>query len=315
MGSFDGAELCELVGLFLLHELKSLTEDIAIGLYRDHSLAFIRNASGLIVDRIKKTISKVFQRQNLKITVEAKPIQADFLDITFNLRFETYWPYRKPNNQPLYINIKSNHPPPIKKQIPQMVSGRLSQNSWNQEVFDKATSIYQEVLKKSGFTEKSSHTNNNRKLYRNCKVTWFNPPLNNAVSTYIGKEFFKLLDKHFPTHHKLHKICLRNTIKMSYCCMPNVQSIISRHNKNLLRPTDKSSSNEDTCNCRVKNSCPLQGNCLASAVVYKASLDTKNGQKVYFGSCATTFKTQYNNHKQTFKDVHKRNATELSKAI
>ena len=74
---------------------------------------------------------------------------------------------------------------------------------------------------------------------------------------------------------------------MSYCCMPNVQSIISRHKKNLLRPTEKSSSNEDTCNCRVKNSRPLQGNCLASAVVYKASLDTKNGQKVYFGSCAT----------------------------
>ena len=102
---------------------------------------------------------------------------------------------------------------------------------------------------------------------------------------------------------------------MSYCCMPNVQSIVSRHNKDLSRPTDKSSSNKNAYNCRVKNSCPLQGNCLANAVVYKALLDTKNGQKVYFGSCATTFKTRYNNHKQTFKDVRKRNATELSKAV
>ena len=115
MGSFDGTEICELVGLLLLQKLKSLTKDVAIGLYRDDGLAFIRNANGLIVDRIKNKISKVFQRHNLKITFEANLIHADFLDITFNLRSKTHWPYRKPNNQPLYINIKSNHLPPIKK--------------------------------------------------------------------------------------------------------------------------------------------------------------------------------------------------------
>ena len=114
--------------LFLLHELKSLTENVAIGLYRDDRLAFIRNVNGPIVDRIKNKITKIFQCHNLKITLEANLILADFLDITFNLKSEKYWLYRKPNNQPLYINIKSNHPLPIKKQIPQMVSGRLSQN-------------------------------------------------------------------------------------------------------------------------------------------------------------------------------------------
>ena len=224
IGSFDVAEICELVCLFLLHELKSLTEDVAIGLYRDDGLAFIRNVNGPIVDEIKEKITNIFQCHNLKITLEANLIQEDFLDITFNLKSEKYWPYRKPTNQLLYINSKSNHPPPIKKQIPQMVSGRLSQNSWNQKVFDQATSIYQEALKKSGFTEKiqytSTHTNKNGKSNRKRKVTWFNPSFNDAVSTNIGKEFFKLQDKHFPAHHKLHKICNRNTIKMGYAACP-----------------------------------------------------------------------------------------------
>ena len=33
MGSFDGAEVCELVGLYLLHLLKDTKQDL--GLYRD----------------------------------------------------------------------------------------------------------------------------------------------------------------------------------------------------------------------------------------------------------------------------------------
>ena len=36
-GSFDGAESCELVGLYILHELSKL--DIDVGLYRDDGLA------------------------------------------------------------------------------------------------------------------------------------------------------------------------------------------------------------------------------------------------------------------------------------
>ncbi|GFR64589.1 DNA polymerase [Elysia marginata] len=37
MGSFDGAETCELVGLYLLSQLQHL--DIKVGLYRDDGLA------------------------------------------------------------------------------------------------------------------------------------------------------------------------------------------------------------------------------------------------------------------------------------
>ena len=76
LGSFEGSGVCKLVGLFWLHDLKSLTENVAIGLYRD--------------DRIKNEISKIFQRLNLKITLEANLIHADFLDNTFNLKSVTH---------------------------------------------------------------------------------------------------------------------------------------------------------------------------------------------------------------------------------
>ena len=51
MGSFDGAEICELVGLFLLSQLQYL--NINVGLYRDDGLA-ITNQTPRKADKIKK---------------------------------------------------------------------------------------------------------------------------------------------------------------------------------------------------------------------------------------------------------------------
>ena len=38
---------------------------------------------------------------------------ADFLDVRFNLNDQTSEPYRKPSNEPVYINKQLNHPPNI----------------------------------------------------------------------------------------------------------------------------------------------------------------------------------------------------------
>ena len=51
----------------------------------------------------------------LKITVETNLAKVDFLDITMELTSETYQPFRKPNDTPLYVNAKSNHPPHVLK--------------------------------------------------------------------------------------------------------------------------------------------------------------------------------------------------------
>jgi hypothetical protein len=47
------------------------------------------------------------------------------------------------------------------------------------------------------------------------------------VSTNIGRNFLSIIDKHFPSHDKLHKIFNRNTVKVNYSCMSNVKSIIT----------------------------------------------------------------------------------------
>ena len=108
MGSYDGAEICELVGLFLLHELSAIIPKELVGLYRDDGLAILQNSSGHNTDQIKKRIIKLFQIHDLKINIEANLIQKDFLDLTLNIKTEKHWPFRKPNNnRQLYININS----------------------------------------------------------------------------------------------------------------------------------------------------------------------------------------------------------------
>ena len=49
--------------------------------------------------------------ERLSITIENNLFETDFFVVTFNLVTGKFSPFRKPNNQLLYINAKSNHPP------------------------------------------------------------------------------------------------------------------------------------------------------------------------------------------------------------
>ena len=110
MGSYDGAEVCELVGVFILNELSKQLPKQAIGLYRDDGLAILRNASGPDTEREKKAIVKVFKKFDLKITIDTNLKVTNFLDVTFDLETGSYKPFRKPGDDPSYINASSNHP-------------------------------------------------------------------------------------------------------------------------------------------------------------------------------------------------------------
>ena len=105
MGSFDGAESCELVCTYLLH-------NINIIMYRDDRLG-VTKASPRQAELIKKELCSIFAKHGLKITIEANKKVVNFLDVTLNLANGKYLPYNKPGNIPLYVNKKSNHPPRI----------------------------------------------------------------------------------------------------------------------------------------------------------------------------------------------------------
>ena len=74
--------------------------------------------------------------------------------------------------------------------------------------------------------------------------------------TKIDKAFLRLIASCFPQHHKSHKHFNQNKLKISYSCMPNVKSVINKHNKTVLDlPTNTS---EKICNYINKEKCPSQ---------------------------------------------------------
>ena len=119
--------------------------------------------------------------------------------------------------------------------------------------------------------------------------------------------------KHFPPNHRLHKICNRNVIKLSYSYTPNMASFISAHNRKLLNKDDNSA--KKPCNCRDKANCPMPEGCRDRGVVYEARVECNGNTRIYNRLCETEFKTRFYNHVQSFKNRSKSKATELSKFI
>ena len=115
MGSYDGAELCELTGHYIFDVLSNELSKEKIGLYHDDGLSCFQNMTGPQAGKVKKKICEIFQSFGLKITIETNLQITDFLDVTFNLKNGKYYSFRKPTNDPLYINALSNHPKNIKK--------------------------------------------------------------------------------------------------------------------------------------------------------------------------------------------------------
>ena len=70
MDSFDGAEVCELAGLYLLDILSEVFGDNRIGLYRYNRLSCFQNLSGPESEKIEKKLCKIFKKHRLNITVK-----------------------------------------------------------------------------------------------------------------------------------------------------------------------------------------------------------------------------------------------------
>ena len=72
----------------------------------------------------------------------------------------------------------------------------------------------------------------------------------------------------------------------------------------------------NNCNCCNKDTCLVPNSCQMKYIVYKANIDCDIAgykQKCYLGSCETTFKDRFANHKKLFNQVKHKNHMELSK--
>ena len=312
MGAWDGAECSDLIGLFMLSRLNNLDADI--GLYRDDGL-LAAESSPRNIEKLKQQISTIFNGHGFKITIDANRKQVNFLDVTLNLEKNEFKPYLKPGDSPLYVNSNSNHPPAVTKNIPAGINRRLSSISSNKQLFDQAAPLYQRELNRNGYSFNLKYEpTEKKKRCRNRRILWFNPPYSLNVKTHIGGKFLALLDRHFPPGSPLNILLNRNTVKVSYKCLPNMASIIAKNNSKVLN-SEKSTESTESCNCRSKPDCPLPGKCLVESVVYQATVETENGSETYVGLTANTFKARFGGHKSSFKKEKRKKETTLSKHI
>ena len=68
MGSYDGAEICELVSLFLLNNLAERFGKESVGLYRDDGLLILKGTGGRQADQARKDLHRMFNEFDLKVT-------------------------------------------------------------------------------------------------------------------------------------------------------------------------------------------------------------------------------------------------------
>ena len=70
MGSYDGAETSELVGIYILHTLAEKIEKENTGLYLDDGLILLREHKGRQIDKARKDISKIFKGIGFNIEIK-----------------------------------------------------------------------------------------------------------------------------------------------------------------------------------------------------------------------------------------------------
>ena len=126
---------------------------------------------------------------------------------------------------------------------------------------------------------------------RDRNITWFNPPYSIYIDLNVGDLFISAVERCLASNPLLTKILNKNTMKVSYICGPNIESIISTHNKKVLMETEEGPSTHrkwenrrkgakrrdlgKCCNC-TKFDCPVGGRCLTTNVVYGAKVQELN---------------------------------------
>ena len=326
MGAYDGAECCDLVGLYLLSQMQHL--QIAIGLYRDDCLA-ISNLTKRQNELVTKELHRIFNRNGLKIPgAEANRKMVDFLNVTMDLNTGSFRTYGKEGDKLAYVNKDSNHPPSITRNLPKGINRLLSDTNSSQELFDASAPPYQAALDAAGYTHKLSYqprveeeqrraTGKNRKR----SITWFNPPFSQNCTTNIPKVFMSIIAECFPPGHVLRSSFNANTVKVSYRTMPNMAQMLAKHNSKVIAKSRPAPTTKEGCNCQDKPACPLPGKCQTPGVVYQATVTTtdpgnNNAMETYTGLTGGPFRKRHYGHADDMKEENKdKPGTTLSRYI
>ena len=120
--------------------------------YQSAQLVGLYNTNIKTNTKLVDFLLKIFKNNGLSITVKTNIKTGDFLDIHFDLVKGVYQPYKQPNDDPLYINIKCNHPSSILQQLPKSISKRISEISSNEHIFNQSILYYENALNRADIT-------------------------------------------------------------------------------------------------------------------------------------------------------------------
>lgn len=98
VGTYDGAETCEIIGAYMLSLIAPKLKEGVLGLYRDDDLV-VCSASPKQIQKTKQEICKAFKANDLNITIEANKKIVNFLDMTLDRTNRSFKPIMKPNNK------------------------------------------------------------------------------------------------------------------------------------------------------------------------------------------------------------------------
>ena len=195
----------------------------------------------------------------------------------------------------------------------------------SQQEFDTVKGTYDEALRKAGYngelrykTAEGAPERRGKNRKRNC--LWFNPPYSLGIQGNITKMFYSIVSRAFPRDHEyLGKLFNSRNLKVSYSTTPNLQSILAKHNKKVMAEYEsKLQPKPRSCNCRDKNSCPLDNKCLTESIVYRADVQTRGNvieSRFYIGLTCNSFKSRHAGHKSSFTKERYRDQTSLSSYI
>ena len=144
--AMTGQKFSKLVGSHLLNKSFNIVEKESVGLYRDDRLGVLWNLSGPQTKRKREAIVKVFKEFGLRLTIQASLLIVNFFDIQLNLGTSTDKPYRKPDNNPVYLDKISNFFKTVLEQLLKSVEKRISDISSNQNVLIQSITMYRDAF-------------------------------------------------------------------------------------------------------------------------------------------------------------------------
>ena len=106
------------------------------------SISYIPNSDGPKCSSIQKKIIRAFKFLGFKTEISSNIKIANFLVVTLDLSDNSYKPFLKTNQYPPYINVNSNHPSSIIKQVPKAVNMRIRRLSSNKKIFHGSSKTY-----------------------------------------------------------------------------------------------------------------------------------------------------------------------------